>query len=89
MLEQEVKALAVILVLHANALFLSFMLENQLLEPEERALVGDFLTDLNLRLPQMGRVRLLAVVALEVLNDELDDQVLLEHGVGHHLLLDG
>lgn len=48
------------------------MLQNELLQEQECTLVTDALSELNLRLPSMRRVGLLAVVALQVLDDELD-----------------
>ena len=48
--------------------------------------MGDFLTDLDLRLPKMRRVCLLAVVALEVLDEKFDNHVLLKDGAAEHFL---
>lgn len=48
----------------------------------------NFLPDLHLRGPQMRRVRFLAVVALQVLNKEFDNEVLGKLYFVEHLLLD-
>ena len=47
------------------------------------------LADLDLRLPEMGRVDTLAIVALEVLDVKFHDKGLLEFGSGDYILLNG
>ena len=85
--EPEVDSLPVVLFLDACALLLHVVLEDQLLQEKECALVLDFLSDLDLTLPEMRRVSLLALIALQVLDDELDHKGLLQHGAIEHLLL--
>ena len=85
-LEQEVQALAMLLILHTDAFVIRSMLQDQLLQEQEGTFVGDFLTDLDLRLPEMRRVCLLAFVALKILDKKFDNHVLLKDGAAEHFL---
>jgi len=76
-LEVEVKALSVVLAFDVDALFCSIMFKDQLFKHEESTLVINLLSDLYTRLPKMGRVCFLAVVALKVHDNEFDDKCLL------------
>lgn len=87
--ELEIDTVASMLTLDARAPVGRVVLQDQLLEVEERPLVVDSLADLHLRLPEVRRVHALTVLALQVLNDELDDERLLHLGAIQHLLLDG
>ena len=85
----ELEINTVVHLLDAQTLLGRVVLDDQLLEEQERALVVDSLSKLHLRDPQVRRVGLLAVVALEVHDHELDDEALLEERAVEHLLLDG
>mmetsp|Transcript_5818 Transcript_5818/g.12669 ORF Transcript_5818/g.12669 Transcript_5818/m.12669 type:complete len:95 (-) Transcript_5818:410-694(-) len=63
------------------------MLQDELLEVEEGALVIDALTDLNERLPTALTELGLTFDALLIPNDEDHDEALLQDGAGLHLLL--
>jgi hypothetical protein len=63
-----------------KALLGRVVLDDELLQEEEGALVVDALSDLDLRHPEMGSVGLLAVVALQVHDDELNHETLLQEG---------
>lgn len=65
------------------------MSKNDLLEVEDAPLMVDLLTNLDHGVPGVGCPRLLAVVALDGLNDELDYEGALKYGVGLDLFLDG
>ena len=71
----------------SNGLLVSIMLQDQLLEVKEGALVRNSLTTLNLGGPRMRCVGNLAVVALQVGHDELYLEGLLQHRVLLHFLL--
>lgn len=89
MSELEVEALTMLFVDNTDALFLRIALENQLLEEQERSFVIDILANLHLTLPQMGRVRTLAVIALQIHDDEFDDERLLQQSAIHDFPLHG
>ena len=74
---------------NAHALLLCSVLENELLQPEERALMVDSLADLGGHSPCQLGLCALAIGAEEVLNDVLDHEGLLEDGRVEHLLLNG
>lgn len=87
--ELKVDAVAALLALDRRAPFGSIVLQNELLKVEEGTLVVHSLANLHLRLPEMRRVDSLAVVTLEVLDDELADERLLEFGAVENLFLNG
>ena len=60
--EEEVQA--AIYLLNVNTLLIHVVLQNELLEEKESSLVVNLLTHLNLSLPQVRRVRLLAIFTL-------------------------
>ena len=60
-----------------------------MLKEEVGSLVIDFLTDLNLRLPQMRRVNPFAIITLQVLHLEFNHKSLLNLGIAHHFFLNG
>ena len=64
------------------------VLEDQLLEHQEGALVRDLLPHLRDGRPRVLRLAPLAAAALLVADDVLDDERLLHHGARHDLLLD-
>jgi len=72
-----------------HALLSRVVLDDQLFKEQEGALVVDALPDLNLGDPQMWSVGLLAVIALEVNNYELNHEALLEESSVENLLLHG
>lgn len=74
---------------NVKTLLSSVVLDDQLLEEEEGTLVVDSLSDLNLGNPQMRGVCLLAVIALLVGDNKLNDERLLQEGTIEHFLLDG
>ena len=63
------------------------MLEDQLFQKQECPLVVDSLAHLHLGDPQMGRVRFLAVVALQILHRKLHNETLLKESVVQDFLL--
>lgn len=75
-------------VLDVDALVVRAVLEDELLEQEERLLVLDLLAHLDGRLPRVRRVAALARVALLVLEHELNAEDLLQLDAVKHLLLD-
>eukprot|EP00966_Prymnesium_polylepis_P189709 4395626-Prymnesium_polylepis.1 len=64
------------------------VLQDELLEPQEGALVRHLLPHLDDRRPRVLRLAPLAVGALLVAQDIFDDERLLQHRTGDHLLLD-
>lgn len=74
---------------NANGLLVGVVLQNELLQEHERALVEYTLSQLHLGCPGMRRVRLLTVVALQVLHYKLHLEALLEQSVCLHLFLYG
>lgn len=64
------------------------MLDDQLLEVEERLLVVRLLADLHHRVPVVLRCRPVALVAVLVCHNILDHKLLLQNGRRKHLLLD-
>lgn len=87
MLKVEVQALSVSFVTDSNALLLSVVLENELLQEEECPLVSNLLPDLDLRLPQVRRVSPFAVVTLQILDYKLHYKLLLQNGTWLNFLL--
>lgn len=83
----EVKA---VWCLHnTDRFFVRVVLENQLLQKQEGALVGHSLTHLHLTVPGVRGPSLLAIVALLVLHYELYAEGLLEQGTALNFLLYG
>ena len=74
-------------LLDSDSLLVGLVLENQLFEEQERALVDDPLAHLHLAGPRVRRPRLLAIVALRILNHEFNAERLLQHRVVLHFLL--
>lgn len=68
---------------------MGFVLQDQLLQEKERALVDHTLAHLNLTGPRVRGPRLLAVIALLVVDDELDPKGLLQHSIVLYFLLHG
>lgn len=64
--EMEVEALAVVFVLNVDHLVSCVVLKDHLFKEEEGSLMVDFLSDLDLTLPQMGSVCLFTLLALQV-----------------------
>ena len=83
-LELEVQALGGLL--DGQRFIVGLVLENQLLKEQESPLVVDPLANLHLARPQVGRVGLLAVVALLVMHHKLHCASGLQLGVVLHLL---
>jgi len=71
--------------LHGDGIFLSTMFEDELLEEQEGAFVGDFLSDLNEGLPGILCSESRAVWTLRVLYEELDLKDLFEDRCGQDL----
>ena len=88
-LELEVQTITSFFALDFQALFLGIVLQDHLLQEQECSLVVNLLSNLHLCRPQMRSIRLLAVVTLKILNDELDDQRLLEESPACDFFLDG
>ena len=86
-LEVEIKSLTMLLIANSNALFLSIILQYQLLQKQKCSLVSHFLSNLNLRLPQMRRVGTLTIVTLQILNNKFNYKLLLEYGSCLHFFL--
>ena len=63
------------------------VLQDQLLKPQECPLVRDFLPDLHTRLPRVLCRQLGTCRALTSVYDQCQDEGLLQHGIGEHLLL--
>ena len=74
---------------HRDRVLLRAVLEDELLEEQERPLVRNLLPDLHESLPGVLRGQLRAVGALAVLNKELDLKDLLQDRRGQDLLLNG
>ena len=85
--ELEIDAVASRFTLNTGTLLSGIIFQNQLLKEKEGSLVVHALAHLNLRLPEMRCVHSLTIVALEVLNNEVDNKSLLYSGVIHHFLL--
>ena len=88
MLELEVKTTTVILVPDVCALLSCSVFQNHLLQEQEGSLVINLLSNLDLRLPEMGRVCFLAFFTLEVAHDELNHESLLKQSSVEDLFLD-
>lgn len=83
----KVEVYAVVHLLNVDGVLVGAMLEDELLEVEESALVRDLLADLDDGAPGVVRVRLCAVGALVVVLDVLDLERLLHDGALGDLLL--
>ena len=83
------KVQSILHLLHRDRVLLRSVLEDELLEEEERPLVRNLLPDLHESLPSVLRGQLRAVGALAVLNEELDLKDLLQDRRGQDLLLNG
>ena len=73
---------------NGDGFFVGVVSHDHLFQIEESTLMVDALSELDLRLPSMGRVGLLTVRALQVRNDELNLESLLKQGVSLDFLLD-
>ena len=74
-------------LLNVDRFLVRIVTQNQLLQEEERTLVRHSLANLHLTCPLVRRPRLLAVVALLVLNHELHAKGLLQQRACLHFLL--
>lgn len=88
MVEVEIETLAEVFLLDVDDLISNTGFEDHLLEEQESPLVINFLSDLNLRVPEMWRVCFLAITTLKVLDDEIDRECLLQQRAGQDFLLD-
>lgn len=83
-----VKVESVLLFEYGHRFAVCIVLEDQLLEIQERALVGDFLAHLYRCLPHILRCQTRAVRALPVLHHKFHLKNLLQNGGREYLLLD-
>lgn len=74
-------------LLDLNAFLLGIVLQNQLFQEQKRSFVLNLLPDLHLCLPKMGRVSLLAIIALKIGDNEIDDECLLKISSTFYFLL--
>lgn len=65
------------------------VLQDQLLQPQERPFMRDLLSDLHTRLPRVLRCEPRTSWALTCVDDERKDESLLQDGVGQNFFLDG
>lgn len=85
----KLKINSIMHLLNAQTFFSSIVLNDQLFEEQESTFVVDSLSKLNLCDPQMRRVRLLAVIALQVNYHEFNDEALLKKSTVQNFLLNG
>ena len=86
-LELKVYTLTTILLSYIDALLLSIMLQYHLLKEKECSFVINFLSNLDLWLPEMRRVCLFTIITLQILNNEFHYKSLLEKGTVQNLFL--
>jgi hypothetical protein len=72
---------------NTNRLLVRLVLQNQLFQEKERALVLHTLSYLNLGSPSMGSPSLLTIITLRILNNKFYTECLLQHRVVLDLLL--
>jgi hypothetical protein len=83
----EVQALSKVFIFDVDNSVSCVMLQDELFEEEEGSLVLDFLSYLNLTLPQMGSVRLFALITLKVHHHVFNHERLLKVGSVENLFL--
>lgn len=75
------------LCFHVDHLRLGIVLDDDLLQPQKRLLVGDVLPHLHARVPRILGFEILALSALLIGHGELYDKRLLQDGAGENFLL--
>jgi hypothetical protein len=85
----KLKINSIMHLLNAQTFLSSIVLYDQLFKEQESTLVVDSLSKLNLCDPQMRRVRLLAVIALQVYYNEFNDEALLKKSTVQNFFLYG
>ena len=86
---EKVKVDSVGDLLHRDRLHVRLVLEDELLQEEKGTLVVDLLANLDDGAPRVVRSNHVAIHALEVVDDELNDKHLLQDDAGEYLLLYG
>ncbi len=86
---REVEVHALVLLLQRRDFVVCAVLENQLFQEVEGALVRHSLADLDISDPEVRGPGAFAVVALQVADNELDDARLLQYAAFQYFLLDG
>lgn len=88
-LRRIVEIESTVLRLDSECVFVRLVLQHQLLQIVERLLVLRPLANLHQAGPKVLGLSPMAVVAHLIVDDELDDEHLLEHGSPEHFLVDG